>query len=133
MKEKIEKALLTVNGAKVKVEESQKSKENKHKKFFLKPLNTLVSLHERSESLFVQYGMNILMYEDLYFQVIEDLIYEHFGSAVSEVMFWWVSEVKDPKKKDHYVQDEKFGKKYLVKSPTQVYNTLKKLKLFKDL
>ena len=73
------------------------------------------------------------MYEDLYFTVIEDLVYEHFGSAVSEVMFWWVSEVKDPKKKDHYVQDEKFGKKYLVKSPTQVYNTLKKLKLFKDL
>ena len=41
MKEKIEKALLTVNGAKVKVEESQKSKENKHKKFFLKTLNFL--------------------------------------------------------------------------------------------
>ena len=133
MKEKIKKALLTINGAKVKVEESKKSKENKHKKFFLKTLNTLVSLNERSENLFVEYGMNILMYEDLYFQVIEDLVYEHFGSAVSEVMFWWISEVKDPKKKNYYIQDEKYGKKYIVKTPTQVYNTLKKLKLFKDL
>lgn len=133
MKERIEKALLTVSGAKVKVEETKKSKENKHKKFFVKTLNTLVSLQERSDTLFVQYGVNIIMYEDLYFQVIEDLVYEHFGPAVSEVMFWWVSEVKDPKKKEYYIQDEKFNKKYIVKTPIQVYNTLKKLKLFKDL
>ncbi len=133
MKERIEKALLTISGAKVKVEETKKSKENKHKKFFVKTLNTLVSLQERSDTLFVQYGVNIIMYEDLYFQVIEDLVYEHFGPAVSEVMFWWVSEVKDPKKKEYYIQDEKFDKKYIVKTPIQVYNTLKKLKLFKDL
>ena len=133
MKERIEKALLTISGAKVKVEESKKSKENKHKKFFVKTLNTLASLQERSDTLFVQYGINIIMYEDLYFQVIEDLIYEHYGSAVSEVIFWWVSEVKDPKKKEYYIQDEKFNKKHIVRTPTQVYNTLKKLKLFKDL
>jgi len=133
MEERIEKALLSINGAKVKVEESKKSRENKHKKFFIQTLNTLVSLQERSDNLFVQYGVNILMYEDLYFQVIEDLVYEHFGPAVSEVMFWWVSEVKNPKDKKFYIFEEKSEKKYAVKTPTQVYNTLKKLKLFKNL
>ena len=32
-----------------------------------------------------------------------------------------------------YIFEEKSEKKYIVKTPTQVYNTLKKLKLFKDL
>ena len=54
MKERIEKALLSINGAKVKVEESKKSRENKHKKFFIQTLNTLVSLQERSDNLFAR-------------------------------------------------------------------------------
>ena len=40
-------------------------------KFFIKTLNTLISLQERSDDLFTQYGVNILMYEDLYFQIIK--------------------------------------------------------------
>ena len=32
-----------------------------------------------------------------------------------------------------YIEDQLTGKKYIVKTPTQVYNTLKKLKLFKNL
>lgn len=133
MKEKIKKALISIGGENIKVEESKKSKENKHKKFFIRTLNTLISLQERSDNLFVQYGMNIIMYEDLYFQVIEDLIYEHFGSSVAEVMFWWVGNVKEKEKNGLYVEDEKTGKKYKVKTPTQIYNTLKKLKIFKNI
>ena len=133
MKEKIKKSLLPIGGKNVKVEESKKSKENKHKLFFLQTLNTLVSIQERSEKLFVEYGINQIIYEDLYFQIIEDLVYEHFGSSVAEVVFWWVSDVNSPKNETFYILDEKSGVKHRVKTPLQVYNTLKKLKIFKNI
>lgn len=133
MKDKIKKSLVSIGGKNIKVEESKKSKQNKHKKFFIKTLNTLVSLQERSENLFLEYGINTLMYEDLYFQTIEDLIYEHFGSAVAEVMFWWVTNLNEMKKEDFFIEDEKTGKKYKVKTPTQIYNVMKKLKIFKNI
>jgi len=133
MKDKIKKSLVSIGGKNIKVEESKKSKQNKHKKFFIKTLNTLVSLQERSENLFLEYGINTLMYEDLYFQIIEDLIYEHFGSAVAEVMFWWVTNLNEMKKEDFFIEDEKTGKKYKVKTPTQIYNVMKKLKIFKNI
>ena len=73
------------------------------------------------------------MYEDLYFQIIEDLIYEHYGNSVAEVMFWWVNNMKKPDEEENYIEDEKTGKKYKVKTPTQVYNVCKKLKIFKKI
>jgi hypothetical protein len=133
MKDKIKKSLVSIGGKNIKVEESKKSRQNNHKKFFINTLNTLVTIQERSENLFTQYGINTIMYEDLYFQVIEDLVYEHFGSAVAEVMFWWVSNLNEMKKEDFFIEDEKTGKKYKVKTPTQIYNVIKKLKIFKNI
>ena len=40
MKDKIKKALLSIGGQNVKVKENKKNVKNKHKKFFLKTLNT---------------------------------------------------------------------------------------------
>ena len=133
MKEKIKKLLVSIGGENIKVEENKKSKQNNHKKFFIKTLNTLVSLQERSENLFTEYGINVLMYEDLYFQIIEDLIFEHFGSSVAEVVFWWVSNINEMKDEDFFIEDEKTGKRHKVKTPNQVYSVLKKLKIFKNI
>ena len=132
MKDRIKKALLSIGGENLTVKENKKSKENKHKKFFLKTLNALVSIQERTDKIFVGYGINLIMYEDLYFQTIEDLIYEHYGDQTAEVIFWWVNNMKDPNGEENYIEDEKTGKRHKVKTPTQVYNILKKLKIFKD-
>lgn len=133
MREQIKKALLSIDLENLNVEENKKSRESKHKKFFLKILNTLVSIQERTDKVYVEYGLNLIMYEDLYFQVIEDLIYEHYGNSVAEVMFWWVNNMKKPDEEENYIEDEKTGKKYKVKTPTQVYNVCKKLKIFKKI
>ena len=134
MKDKIKKALLSIGGENVKVEENKKSSENKHKKSFLKTLNTLTSIQERSEKVFEEYGLNLIMYEDLYFQLIEDLIYDSYGNSVAEVMFWWVTvccNIKNSKEDDFFIEDEKTKKRYKVKTPIQVYNVCKKMKIFK--
>tara|TARA_Y100000592_G_scaffold37197_1_gene58864 strand:- start:3060 stop:3452 length:393 start_codon:yes stop_codon:yes gene_type:complete len=125
------KKSITIGGLKLQMEESKKNVKNKHKKFFLSTLNTLISIQERTDKVFTQYGLNLIMYEDLYFTIIEDLVYEHYGEQVGEIMFWFVNgaRIED---EDQYIEDKKTGKRYKAKTPLQVYNVCKKLKLFKN-
>ena len=129
MKDKNKKSI-TIGGLKLQIKENPKKAENKHKKFFLAILNKLVSIQERTDKVFTEYGLNLIMYEDLYFQVIEDLVYENYGDKVAEVMFWYVNGVKIETKEDQFIEDKDTGKKYIAKTPLQVYNICKKLKLF---
>jgi len=129
MKDKPKKSI-TIGGLKFQMEQNPKKIENKHKKFFIHLLNRLVSIQERTDKIFTEYGVNLIMYEDLYFQVIEDMVYEHYDDKVAEVMFWFVngSKIKD---EEQYIEDKETGKRHKAKTPLQVYNICKKLKLFK--
>ncbi len=131
MKNKNPKKSISIGGLKLQIEENPKKVENKHKKFFIHLLNRLVSIQERTDKIFTEYGLNLIMYEDLYFQVIEDMVYEHYDVEVGEVIFWYVngSKLNDD---EQYIEDKKTGKRYKAKTPLQVYNVCKKLKLFKN-
>jgi len=131
MKDKKPKKSITIGGLKLQIEENPKKIENKHKKFFIHLLNRLVSIQERTDKVFTEYGLNLIMYEDLYFQVIEDMVYEHYDVEVGEVIFWYVNGAK-LNDEEQYIEDKKTGKKYKAKTPLQVYNVCKKLKLFKN-
>ena len=131
MKDKKPKKSITIGGLKLQIEENPKKVENKHKKFFIHLVNRLVSIQERTDKIFTEYGLNLIMYEDLYFQVIEDMVYEHYDLEVGEVIFWYVNGAK-LEDEDQYIEDKKTGKRYKAKTPLQVYNVCKKLKLFKN-
>ena len=131
MKDKKPKKSITIGKLKLQIEENPKKIEDKHKKFFIHLLNRLVSIQERTDKVFTEYGLNLIMYEDLYFQVIEDMVYEHYDMEVGEVIFWYVNGAK-LEDEDQYIEDKKTGKRYKAKTPLQVYNVCKKLKLFKN-
>ena len=129
MKDKNKKSI-TIGGLKLQIKENPKKIESKHKKFFIHLLNRLISIQERTDKVFSEYGLNLIMYEDLYFQVIEDLVYEYYDEKVAEVIFWFVNGAKI-KYEQQYIEDKDTGKRYKAKTPLQVYNVCKKLKLFK--
>jgi hypothetical protein len=131
MKDKNPKKSITIGKLKLQIEENPKKIENKHKKFFIHLVNRLVSIQERTDKIFTEYGLNLIMYEDLYFQVIEDMVYEHYDVEVGEVIFWYVNGAK-LEDEDQYIEDKKTGKRHKAKTPLQVYNVCKKLKLFKN-
>ena len=130
MKDKNKKSI-TIGGLKLQIKENPKKIESKHKKFFIHLLNRLISIQERTDKVFSEYGLNLIMYEDLYFQVIEDLVYEYYDEKVAEVIFWFVNGAKI-KDEQQYIEDKDTGKRYKAKPPLQVYNVCKKLKLFKS-
>jgi hypothetical protein len=131
MKEKIRKSLLELGGGNLQVKESKKSLESKRKKLFTSLVKDLKYVLNRSEDLDANYGINLLMFEDRYYKIVEDIIIEHWGTMVAEVIFWWIYEVKDPKSEDYYLLEKTTNKKIIVKTPTQLYNTVKRFKLFK--
>ena len=133
MKEKIRKSLLELGGINLQVKESKKSKENKRKKLFINLIEDLKYVLNRSDNLDREYGINLLMFEDRYFKIVEEILIEHWGELVAEVVFWWIYDVKDPKESNYYLFEKETNKKYIVKTPTQLYNILKKLKLFKSI
>ena len=130
MKDKNKKSI-TIGGLKLQIKENPKKIESKHKKFFIHLLNRLISIQERTDKVFSEYSLNLIMYEDLYFQVIEDLVYEYYDEKVAEVIFWFVNGAKI-KDEQQYIEDKDTGKRYKAKTPLQVYNVCKKLKLFKS-
>lgn len=131
MEEKIRKSLLELGGGNIQVKESKKSLESKRKKLFTSLVKDLKYVLNRSEDLDANYGINLLMFEDRYYKIVEDIIIEHWGTMVAEVIFWWIYEVKDPKSEDYYLLEKSTNKKIIVKTPTQLYNTVKRFKLFK--
>ena len=131
MEEKIRKSLLELGGGNIQVKESKKSLESKRKKLFISLVKDLKYVLNRSEDLDTNYGINLLMFEDRYYKIVEDIIIEHWGTMVAEVIFWWIYEVKDPKSEDYYLLEKSTNKKIIVKTPTQLYNTVKRFKLFK--
>ena len=133
MKEKIRKSLLELGGINLQVKESKKSKENKRKKLFINLIEDLKYVLNRSDNLDREYGINLLMFEDRYYKIVEEILIEHWGELVAEVVFWWIYDVKDPKESNYYLFEKETNKKYIVKTPTQLYNLLKKLKLFKSI
>jgi len=133
MKEKIRKSLLELGGINLQVKESKKSLENKRKKLFINLIEDLKYVVNRGDSLDREYKINLLMFEDEYYKIIEDILIEHWGELVAEVVFWWIYDVKDPKESNYYLFEKETNKKYIVKTPTQLYNLLKKLKLFKPI
>ena len=132
MKDKKPKKSITIGGLKLQMEENPKKSKNKHKRFFLALLNRLVSMQERTEKIFTEYGINLIMYEDLYFQTMEDLVYEHYGDQIAEIIFWHVNGAKIENDEEHFIEDKETGKRHKAKTPLQVYNVCKKLKLFKN-
>ena len=131
MEDKIRKSLLELGGSNLQVKESAKSLEKKRKKLFTSIIEDLKFALDRSDELNKNQGINLLMFEDKYYQIIESIIIEHWGVLVAEVIFWWVYDVKDPKNSDYYLFDKVSNEKIVVKSSTQLYNIVKKFNLFK--
>ena len=131
MKEQIRKSLLELGGINLQVKESKKTIESKRKKLFVSLIEDLKYVLNRSDTLDKEYGLNLIMFEDRYYKIVEDIIIEHWGEIVAEVIFWWIYEVKDPKSEDYYLLEKSTNKKIIVKTPIQLYNIVKKFKLFK--
>jgi hypothetical protein len=133
MKEKIRTSLVSLAGDNITIKESEKSLEKKRKEKFFNHLKQLKFLFKRTDEMMLNYGIDTIMFEEDYNKLLEELIRDYWGEVVAQVIFWWVYEVENPKKYDHYLQEKEGGEKYIIKTENQLYNKLKELNKFKPL
>ena len=131
MRDKIKNKLKAIGGNNLQIKESSKSLEKKKKANFIKIITQFKNVWKVSNKLGSEYGVNLVNYEDKYYRIIENLIFEHYGKWAGEIIMWWIYEVDDPKKETYYVYDKDHKIKHPVKSVSQLYTTLKKMKILK--
>jgi len=113
-------------GKGVNVIENKKSIAKRDKKFFMSMVDTLSKLDERSNIL-MELGVDLIRYEDPYFQLIENLILKAYGPLKGGIILWWCGERKLLESTTYNLIDES-GKGTVVTNVNQLYNYLNKLK-----
>ena len=131
MREKTRTKLKAIGGKNLQIKESYKSIEKKKKEIFVEILTQFKQVWKISNELGSEYGVNLVGYEDKYYRIIESLIFEHYGKWAGEIIMRWIYEVDDPKKETYHVYDKDNKTKHQVKSVSQLYTTLKKMKILK--
>jgi len=130
-RDKKEFNLKDVLGEGVSIKESKKSIIKKDREFFIYLVETLVELDNRTDQL-IKLGIDLITYEDPYHNIIEGLVFKHYGNIGGEVIMWWLSEKRLPEGKNMTLQGYD-GVDYPVNTPIQLYTILKKIdKLMKD-
>lgn len=120
------KNLKAFAGDGVNVTENVKSIAKRDKKFFVTMIDVLSRLDDRSEVL-MELGIDMIKYEDPYFQLIENLIIKSYGPLHGGVILWWCGERK-LLNTTHYNMIDEHGNCTMISNVTQLYNYLKKLK-----
>jgi hypothetical protein len=113
-------------GKGVSISENKKSVAKRDKKYFISMVDTLSKLDDRT-SMLMELGMDLVKYEDPYFQLIESLIIKSYGSLKGGIILWWCGERKllDT---THYNMIDEEGNATMVSNVNQLYNYLNKIK-----
>jgi len=123
MEEKF-KNLSELLGQNVKVEENPKSKQKKDELFFHELITHLCQM-EAVGAVLSQIGINIEKYDNPFSKSVEMLMNKHYGELKTTIIMWWVFDSISPEGEIYPLMDEN-EKKHIIKTPTQLYNFLKK-------
>lgn len=120
------KHLKSLAGEGANVVENPKSVAKRDKKFFLSMIEALSKFDDRTQ-LLMDLGIDMIRYEDPYFQIIEGLIIRSYGSLKGGIILWWCGERKLLDVEKYNMIDEE-GNSTMISNVNQLYNYLNKLK-----
>jgi len=120
------KNIKNLAGSGAYIAENPKSVAKRDKKFFLYMIDTLSKFDDRTQIL-MELGIDIIKYEDPYFQLLEGLVLKSYGPLKGGIILWWCGERKMLDVDKYNMIDEE-GNSTLISSPNQLYNFLNKLK-----
>tara|TARA_R110001606_G_scaffold113564_1_gene240698 strand:- start:3025 stop:3438 length:414 start_codon:yes stop_codon:yes gene_type:complete len=124
-KDKVLKDIKDFIGKGVTLQESKKSCEKREVRFFTSLLNTLELLNKRTSNMMCE-GIDLVLYEEPFYNVVEGLTCKIYGEVGAGIIFWWVREKEINNGKSLIITGQD-GVDYPITTPLQLYKTLKKL------
>ena len=108
------------------VKESPKTEAEREETLFVDTIETLEHIWHAEHELHDDYGIDLLGFNQYHFHAIENLIIAKYGYDKAEIIWWWVL--------DRFAEDgellgveTKDGKVYMLKTPKDLWEFLKKI------
>lgn len=94
--QELQKQIEKIMGAKGSLKKRRKTEEDIQRELFINIIPLLQHIAYRDVMLEADYGIKMENYEDLFFQIIDGLIYMHFGPEIAELISFYVYNSKNP-------------------------------------
>jgi hypothetical protein len=94
--EKLQEQINLIIGAKSTLKRRKKNSEDAQREIFLNTIPLLEHIVNRGAMLEGDYGINMIKYDEPFFQIIDSLIYLHFGKEAGDVIMFYIYERTNP-------------------------------------
>jgi hypothetical protein len=94
--EKLQEQINLIIGAKSTLKRRKKNSEDAQREIFLNTIPLLEHIVNRGAMLEGDYGINMIKYDEPFFQIIDGLIYLHFGKEAGEIIMFYIYERTNP-------------------------------------
>ena len=130
MKARIKKTLYNLYSVPFSLKQTELDNSNLNLNLFLEVISSLQAIEQRRMYLAENVGIDITGLEDVYFQVIENLLNLTFNKDQLTLLHKYLYELSTDNEWDGYVQLKvgKTNKKVLIKTPRQLWDTLQLIK-----
>ena len=130
MKASIKKTLYNLYSVPFSLKQTELDNSNLNLNLFLEVISSLQAIEQRRMYLAESVGIDITGLEDVYFQVIENLLNLTFNKNQLTLLHKYLYELSTDNEWDGYVQLKvgKTNKKVLIKTPRQLWDTLQLIK-----
>ena len=102
------------------------------KEIFINILEVLDGCKKRTDELETNFMLDLFIYEEDFYLVIENLLYIHYGELKTEIILWWVYSRfnEEGEIDDLIIEDEDEEKQEIVKIKTaeQLWSYINKIK-----
>ena len=130
LKDKIRKILKSNIDVSYRISSTEPNRENMNKKIFKDILTELQKIEERRDFMIDEIGMDMTLYEDQFFSVIENLFKPAFNQEQLELIQIYLYQLTPDKEWDGtiVVEQDKKEKTVSFRTPEDVWNVILELK-----
>lgn len=88
--EQLQKQIDLIIGTESTLKRRKKTTEDVQREIFINTIPLIEHIVQRSTMLNMDYGIDMMKYDDTYFQIIDSLIYLHFGKDAGELIMFYI-------------------------------------------
>jgi len=125
--EKLQEQIDLIIGTKSTLKRRKKNTEDIQREMFVNTIPLIEHIVLRGSMLHNDYGIDVVKFEDPYFQIIDSLIYLNFGREAGDIIMFYIYERKNP---DGTINDliDKDGNSVVLNGVEDLWELIKKIK-----